>query len=85
MTEEEKAALHRTQEASRRQARRDAYVGLAGNRDARIALEAAWQPPLLAALEAQGVGDDSEFLEGLYVEVPPQDIYISEITDDLLI
>lgn len=85
MTEEERAALYRAQDAARRQARRDQYVALAGNRSARVALDLAWQPPLLASLEAQAHGDDSEFLEELYVEVPPQDIYVSEIPDSLLI
>jgi hypothetical protein len=85
MTEEERAALYRSQVASRAQARRDRFVGLAGNRDARVALDAAWMPPLLASLESQGYGDDSEFLEEMYVDVPPQDIYITEIPDDLLV
>ena len=85
MTEEERAALYRSQSAARAQARRDRFVGLAGGRAARIALDQAWMPPLLAALEAQGVGDDCEFLEEMYVEVPEQDVYLTEIPDDLLI
>jgi hypothetical protein len=82
MNEEERAALYREQVAARAQARRDAYVGLAGNRQKRIELDEAWWPPVLARLEAQFIGDDSEFLEELYVEVPQKDVYISEIPDD---
>jgi hypothetical protein len=85
MNEEERAALYRKQVLSRAQARRDAYVGLAGNRERREALDAAWRPPLLAQLEAQAPGDDCEFLEEMYVEVPERDIFISEIPEDQLI
>lgn len=85
MTDEERAELHRTLEASRRQARAAQFIGLAGNRESRVALDLAWQPPLLAALEAQAQGDDVEFLEELYVEVPPQDVFLTEFPDDLLI
>lgn len=84
MNEEERAALYRSQTAARSQARRDQLVGLAGDRDARAALDAAWQPVLLASLESQGQGDDSELLEELYVEVPEQDVYVTGIPDDLL-
>lgn len=85
MTEEERAELHRSQTIAQRQARRDRFIGLAGDREARVALDIAWHPPLLAALEAQGYGDDSEFLEEMYVEVPPQDVFTTEIPDELLI
>lgn len=51
----------------------------------RVALDRAWMPPLLAALEAQGHGDASEFLEEMHVDVPQRDIYVSEIPDDLLV
>jgi hypothetical protein len=85
MTEEERAELHRSQTAGGRQARAARYIGLAGDRDARVALELAWRPPLLAALEAQGMGDCGEFLEEMYVEVPPKDLYLSEVPDGLLI
>jgi hypothetical protein len=84
MDEEERAALYRQQVVSREQARRDAYVGLAGNRQKRIELDEAWWPPVLAQLEAQFVGDDCEFLEELYVDVPQKDVYITEVPDDLL-
>jgi hypothetical protein len=84
MTEEERAALYRAQVASREQARRDAYVGLAGNRQKRIELDEAWWPPVLSHLEAQFVGSDCEFLEELYVEVPQKDVYITEFPDDQL-
>jgi hypothetical protein len=85
MTEEERAELHRSQTVARRQARADRYIGLAGDRDARAALDVAWRSPLLAALEAQGMGDCGEFLEEMYVEAPPEDIYVTEIPDGLLI
>jgi len=86
MTEEERAELHRSQTLAQRQARRDRFIALAGDREARIALDEAWRPPLLAALEAQGGGgDDSELLEEMYVEIPPQDVFITEIPDELLI
>jgi hypothetical protein len=84
MTEEERAELHRSQTVARCQARAEQYIGLAGDRDARVALELAWRPLLLAALEAQGMGDCGEFLEEMYVDVPPRDIYLSEIPNDLL-
>ena len=77
MNEEERAALYREQVASRAQARRDNYVALAGNRARREALDLAWRPPVLARLEAGAQGDDCEFLEELYVEVPERDIYVS--------
>ncbi len=85
MTEEERAELHRSQTAARRQVRAERYIGLAGNRDARAALDVAWRPPLLAALEAQGMGDCGEFLEEMYVEVPLKDVYLTEVPDGLLI
>jgi hypothetical protein len=87
MNEEERAELYRTQLTARRQARRARFVGLAGNRDARVALDVAWRPPLLAALEAQVgyPGDDLDSEENVIAEVPPQDIYISEIPDGLLL
>jgi hypothetical protein len=85
MTEEERAELHRSQTVARRQARAARYIGLAGDRDARVALDLAWRPSLLAALEAQGMGDCGEFLEEMYVEVPPKDVYLTEIPDGLLI
>lgn len=85
MNDEERAELHRSQTAARRQARAQQYIGLAGDRDARVALDVAWRPPLLAALEAQGMGDCGEFLEEMYVEVPQKDLYVTEIPDGLLI
>jgi hypothetical protein len=86
MNEEERAELYRSQTAARRQARTERYIGLAaGNRDARLALEVAWRPPLLAALEAQGMGDCGEFLEEMYVEIPQKDAYLTEIPEGLLI
>jgi hypothetical protein len=85
MTEEERAELHRTQSVARRQARAEQYIGLSGDRDARVALEEAWRPLFLARLEAQGYGDEGEFLEEMFVSVPPQDVYVSEFPDDLLI
>jgi hypothetical protein len=85
MNDEEKAALYRTQVASQAQARRDRYVALAGDRQKRQELDAAWAPVLLARLERDFVGDDCEFLEELYVEVPQRDVYITEIPDDLLV
>lgn len=86
MNEEERAALYRQQRTSRLQARRDRYVGLAGNRDSRVALDAAWMPRILVSLEAQGYPDDCiDSEECLYVEVPPEDVYITEIPDDLLV
>jgi len=85
MNEEERAALHRSQAVAQRQARAARYIALAGDRDARVALELAWRPPLLAALEAQGMGDCSEFLEEMYVDVPQKDVYLTEIPEGLLI
>jgi hypothetical protein len=85
MNEEERAELHRSQTAARRQARAARYIGLAGDRDARVALGLAWRPPLLAALEAQGMGDCGEFLEEMYVEVPPRDTFTTEIAEGLLV
>lgn len=85
MTEDERAALYREQVVARARERRNRYVALAGNHARRVALDEAWWPPVLARLEAQFIGDDSEFLEELYVEVPQKDVYISEIPDDLLV
>lgn len=85
MNEEEQAALYRQQAVARAQDRRDRFVALAGNRERRIALDEAWRPPVLTRLESQFIGDDCEFLEELYVDVPPQGIYITEIPDDLLV
>jgi hypothetical protein len=87
MNEEERAALYREQIAARARARRDRFVALAGNREARINLDIAWQPVLLAHLEAQmPLGDDGvDSLEEMYVEVPQRDIYISEVPDDQII
>lgn len=84
MTEEERAAQYRADDLARRKARRDRYVALAGNRQKRQELDAAWAPVLLSRLERDFVGDDCEFLEELYVDVPQKDVYITEIPDDLL-
>lgn len=85
MNEEERAALYREQVASRAQARREQYVGLAGNRARREALDLAWRPPVLARLEAQSQGDDHEFLEEMFVDVPQRDIFVSgEAAEDQL-
>lgn len=59
-------------------------MALAGNRQKRVELDAAWAPVLLARLERDFVGDDCEFLEEMYVEVPDKDVYITEVPDDLL-
>jgi hypothetical protein len=87
MTEEERAVLYREQLAARRQARRGRFVGLAGNRDARVALDLAWRPSLLASIEAQAVpaADDWDSEENVIAEVPQRDIYITEIPDELLL
>lgn len=85
MTEEERAALYREQFAARRQARRERFIELAGDRDARVALDLAWQPVFLARLEAQFGEDCFDALEEMYVQVPEQDIYVTEIPDDLLV
>jgi hypothetical protein len=87
MSEEERAALYRAQFAARAQARRDRYIGLAGDRDRRVELDIAWQPVLLAQLESRApVGDDcSDALEEMYVQVPEADIFTTEIPDDLLV
>jgi hypothetical protein len=85
MTDEERAELHWSQTIARRQARAAQYIGLKGDRNARVALDIAWRPPLLAALEALGIGDCGEFLEEMYVEVPPEDVFVTEIPDGLLI
>ena len=87
MNEEERAALHRDQLAAQAQARRDRFVALAGDRQARIDLDIAWQPVLLAQFEAQApAGDDSyDALEEMYVQVPEADVYVTEIPDDLLV
>jgi hypothetical protein len=84
MTEEERAAQYRAEDLARRKARRDRYVALAGNRQKRVELDAAWSPVLLARLERDFAGDDCEFLEEMYVEVPQEDVYITEVPDDLL-
>jgi hypothetical protein len=84
MTEEERAAQYRADDLARRQARRDRYVALAGDRQKREELDVAWAPVLLARLERDFVGDDCEFLEEMYVEVPEKDIYVTEVPDDLL-
>lgn len=86
MTEEERAELYRTQLHARRQARSVRFVALAGDRDARVNLDLAWQPYLLASLEAQaGGGDYPDSDEEMYVEVPAEDIYVSEVPDGLLL
>jgi len=82
--EEQRAALWRRQNLAQAQARRDRYIALAGDRQEREALDAAWMPLLLSYLEASAVGDESEFLEELYVDVPQKDVYITEVPDDLL-
>lgn len=84
MTEEERAALYREQFVSRRQARRERFIGLAGDREAREALDVAWRPVLIAQMEAQmPVTDDcSDALEEMYVEVPQGDVFITEAPDD---
>jgi hypothetical protein len=87
MTEEERAALYREQFAARAQARRDRFIGLAGDRARRVELDIAWQPVLLAQLEVQmPVGDDcSDALEEMYVQVPEADIFTIAIPDDQLV
>jgi hypothetical protein len=86
MTEEERAALHRSQIAARRQARCDCFIALAGNREARVALDLAWQPYLLARLEAEGFGDDClDSEEDVLCQAPDRDIYISQIPGGLLL
>jgi hypothetical protein len=84
MTEEERAARYRAEGLARRKARRDRFSALAGNRQKREELDAAWSPVRLARLERDFVGDDCEFLEELYVEVPQKDVYLTEVPDDLL-
>jgi hypothetical protein len=85
MTEEERAELYREQVASRAQMRRERFLALAGNREAREALDAAWMPPLLAGLEAGACGDDLEFLEEMFVRIPERDLFVTEIPDDQLL
>ena len=85
MDSEERAALYREQLAARRNARARQFIALAGNHGRREGLDAAWAPPLLAALESQGDPDPPDALEEAFVEVPREDIYISEIPDGLLL
>ena len=87
MSEEERAALHRSQIAARRQARCENFASLAGNRERREALDRAWAPPLLARLEAQAgcLPDELDSLEDMYCRVPDQNIYVSGVPEGLLI
>jgi hypothetical protein len=58
MTEEERAALWRSSQQARCQAIAARERGLAGDVGARMDLDAAWQPVLLASLETQAPDDD---------------------------
>lgn len=84
MTDEERAELYRTQFVAQRQARRERFIGLAGDREAREELDEAWRPVLIAQLEAQMplIDDNSDALEEMYVEVPDRDVFITEVPDD---
>ncbi len=69
MNEEERAELFREQYAARRQARCERFEGLAGDSEARTALDLAWRPYLLARLEAEAE-IDPDLYDDLICEVP---------------
>jgi hypothetical protein len=85
MTEEERAVLFREQLAKRRQARCARFVALAGDREAREALDLAWQPYLLASLEAQAGGGYPDAEEEVPCRVPDSQRYISRVPGELLL
>ncbi len=85
MNEDERAALHRDNLAARRRGRAANFASLAGNRQAREALDADWQPVRLARLEAElpALGDEA-LLEEMLVAVPRRNLYVTDAPGGLV-